>query len=186
MTTTTTKDRSPGSLTKFVVYAVALPAMYFFMTPTVTGNFTEGHARGFRVAAARQIEDAKGVKSVGYISYSLAQVQSGDIDLTSVSFLLPQEVTNIHPDSGDMNEATVLERHPDWQLIEYRFGNTHNSTSLYRAFKDRIEPLSYRMTMHFGLFVGAIVLLIPVWIVSALINAIWNAIAGRKKSSDAS
>ena len=94
MTTTTTKDRSPGSLTKFVVYAVALPAMYFFMTPTVTGNFTEGHARGFRVVAARQIEDAKGVKSVGYIAYSLAQVQSGEIDLTSVYFLLPQEVTN--------------------------------------------------------------------------------------------
>ena len=179
-----TKDKAK-TLTKYVVYAVALPAMYFAMTPEITGNFTESQARGFRIAAVKLIKDAKDPKGAEYMAYSLAQLQSGKVDLTSVSFLLPQDVTNIFPDIGDTNKATVLERHPDWQLIEYQFGNTHSSTSRYRAFKDRIEPVSYRITMGMGLLFGAIVLLIPVWIVSALINAIWNAIAGRKKSSDA-
>jgi hypothetical protein len=179
------QNRSPGSLTKYVVYAVALPVMYLAMTPKITGNFTENEARGFRIAAVKSMKDAKDAKGAEYIAYSLAQIQSGKVDLQAVSFLLPQDVTNVYPDSGDTNEATVLERHSDWQLVEYRFGNSHSSTSQYRAFKDRIEPVSYRITMHMGLLFGAILLLVPAWIVAALVNAIWNAIAGRKKSSDA-
>ncbi len=185
MTKYKTRNNSPGSLTKYVVYALALPAMYFAMTPEITGNFTEGQARGFRVAAVKLIKDAKGAEGSDYMAYSLLQIQSGKVDLTSVSFLLPQDVVNVFPNSGDENRAIVLERHPDSQLIEYRFGNTHSSTSRYRAFKDRIEPVSYRITMGMGLLFGAIILLIPVWIVSAVINAIWNAVASRKKSSDA-
>ncbi|MSQ53031.1 MAG: hypothetical protein EXR28_14215 [Betaproteobacteria bacterium] len=176
-----TIDRSPGSLTKYVVYALALPVMYFAMTPEITGNFNEGQARGFRVAAVKQIKDANGAAATDYFAYTLLQIQSGKIDMASVSFLLPQNIVNVFPDSGDENSATVLERHLDWQLIEYRFGNSYSSTSRYRAFKDRVEPVSYRITMGIGLFFGAIFLLIPVWIVSAAINAIWNAVTRRNE-----
>lgn len=185
MTKDKTEDRCPGSRTQYVVYAVALPAMYFAMTPETTGNFSEAQARGFRVAAVRLIKDDKGVKGPDYVALSLAQLQSGAVDLATVTFLLPEDVVDVFPDSGDLNRATVLERHPDRQLVEYRFGNTYDSTSRYLAFRDRIEPVSYRITMGPGLLMGAIVLVLPVWIVSILVNAIWNAIAGRKNSSDA-
>lgn len=161
------------------MYALALTAVYFASTPEVTGNFTEREGRDFHVAAVRLTKDAN---DANYVAYSLAHLDAGKVDLASVSFLLPEDVINIT--GGDLHKVTVLERHPDWQLIEYHYGNTHDSISRYRAFKDRIEPISYRITMHIGLFFGAIVLLIPAWIVSALINRIWNAVAGRKQSSD--
>lgn len=83
-----------------------------------------------------------------------------------------------------MHRVTVIERHADWQVVEYRYGNSHDSTSRYRAYRDRIEPLAYRMTMSMGFFVSALVLLLPVWIASRLINAIWNAVVRRRKSPD--
>lgn len=178
MTNGKTKGNSPGALTHVVVYAIAFTAMYLAITPEVTGSFTESQARGFRVATVSLKETAPEEK---YAAYSLAalRAQPRTIDLSSKSFLLPQDVTNIFPDSGDTNKVTVLERHQDWQLVEYQFGNTHNSVSRYRAFKDRIEPVSFRVTMGPGIMLYAIVLLIPAWIVSALINAVWNAAAGR-------
>jgi hypothetical protein len=180
-----TKKSAPGPLTHVVIYAVSLVAMYFAITPEITENFTENQMRSFRVAAVSLSETAPKAK---YAAYSLAAVQAQPrkIDLASMSFLLPQDVTNIFPDSGDTNKVTVLERHPDWQLVEYDFGNTYSSISRYRAFKDRIEPVSYRMTMSPGIMFYSIALLIPVWIVSAVINAIWNAVVGKKKSHDAS
>jgi hypothetical protein len=179
------KTSSPGNLTHFVVYAVALTAMYFTSTPEITGNFTERQERDFHVAAVRLKKDAK---DASYVAYSLAQLKAGKVDLASVSFLLPQDITDgdaMDVPGSDLHRVTVLERHPDWQLIKYSYGNTHDSISRYRAFKDRIEPVSYRVTMHMGIFISAFVLLIPAVIVSAVINAIWNAIARRKKSSDA-
>ena len=173
------KDRSPGNLTQFVVYGVMLTAMYFASTPEITGNLTERQEQDFHVAAVRL---KKGADDSKIVVYSLYLLKAGKVDLASVSFLLPQDVVDIP--GGDTNEATVLERHPDWQLVEYHFGNTHNSVSRYRAFKDRIEPVSYRVTMHFGIFVSAIVLVIPALIVAAVINAIWNKVARRKKTPD--
>jgi len=174
------KRSFPGHLTGLVVYAAALIALYFQSTPEVTGSFTEKQQRDFHVAAVRLGKDAN---DTSYAAYSLAQVKAGKVDLASMSFLLPRDVIDIP--GGDLHKVTVVERHPDWQLVEYRYGNTHDSISRYRAFKDRIEPVSYRITMHMGLAFGAIVLLIPAWIVSAVVNAIWNAVARRKKSSDA-
>ncbi len=178
---TGTKGSSPGSLTHVVVYAIAFWAMYLAITPVVTGNYTENQARGFRVAAVSLNETEPEKK---YSVYSLADLraQPRTIDLSSKSFLLSQDVTNLFPDTGDTNRVTVLERHPDWQLVEYQFGNTHNSVSKYRAFKDHIEPVSYRVTMGPTLMIYAIFLLVPVWIVSAVINAIWSAVARRRKS----
>ena len=176
-----TKGNSPGYLTHLVVYAVAVTAMYFVSTPEVTGNFTERQERDFHVAAVKLTKDAT---DATYVAFSLAQLKTGKVDLASVSFLLPEGDIKINVQGADLHKVTVLERHPDWQLVRYDYGNTHDSTSRYRAFKDRIEPVSYRITMDMGLFVSAIVLLIPASIVSALFNAIWRAIARRKKAVD--
>jgi hypothetical protein len=53
------------------------------------------------------------------------------------------------------------------------------------VFKDRIEPVSYRVGMSIAIFFTAMVLVIPAWIVAFLVNVIWKAISRRKKSSDA-
>ena len=176
-----TKGNSPGYLTHLVVYAAAVTAMYFASTPEVTGNLTERQERDFHVAAVKLTKDAN---DATYVAFSLAQLKTGEVDLASVSFLLPERDIKINDRGADLHKVTVLERHPDWQLVEYRYGNTHDSISRYRAFKDRIEPVSYRITMDMGLFFSAIVLLIPASIVSILINAIWRAIARRKKAAD--
>ena len=176
-----TKANSPGYLTHLVVYAVAVTAMYFVSTPEVTGPFNERQERDFHIAAAKLTKDSN---DTTYVAFSLAQLKTGKVDLASVSFLLPEGNIKIDVSGHDLHKVTVLERHPDWQLVEYDYGNTHNSSSRYRAFKDRIEPVSYRITMDMGLFFSAIVLLIPASIVSILINAIWRAIVRRKKAAD--
>jgi hypothetical protein len=176
-----TKGSSPGYLTHLVVYVVAVTAMYFVSMPEVTGNFTERQERDFHVAAVSLTKDAK---DANYVAFSLAQLKTGKVDLASVSFLLPQGDIKINIPGADLHKVTVLERHPDWQLVEYHYGNTHDSISRYRAFKDRIEPVSYRITMDMGLVFSAIVLLIPAAIVSALINAIWKRVARRRQTSD--
>ena len=161
-----TKGNSTGCVTQFIVYAVMLMAMYFINTPKVTEHFTEGQERDFHVAAINLTENANPV------TVSLAQLNAKQVDLSSISFLLPEGGININDQSGDLHMVTVLESHPDWQLVEYRYGNSHDSISRYRAFKDRIEPVSYQITMHPGIFFSAIVLLIPAWIVSVVINAV--------------
>ena len=176
-----TKGDSPGCLTHVVLYAVAVVPMYFASTPEVTGNFHVGQQRDFHIAAVTQTKDAN---DATVVPLSLAYLKTGKVDLASVSFLLPPGDIKVQDTGHDLHKVTVLERHQDWQLVEYHFGNSHDSISRYRAFKDRIEPVSYRNTMHMGLFVGAIILLVPVAIISFLINAIWKAVARRRKASD--
>ena len=177
-TTEVTKRRSPVFVTQLVVYAVMLVAMYFISTPEVTGTLTEGQERDFHVAAVNSTKDANPV------AVSLAQLKARTVDLSSTSFLLPEGNIKMNVQGGDLHMVTVLERHPGWQLVEYRYGNTHDSISRYRAFKDHIEPVSYRITMHPGLIFGAVVLLLPAWIVSALINVVWRRVVGRRKTPD--
>lgn len=176
-----TQGISPEFLTHFVVYVIAVTVMYFVWTPEVTGNFTEREERGFHVAA---VSLTKGTKDASYVPFTLAYLKTGKVDLSSVSFLLPQGDIKINIPGAELHKVTVLERHPDWQLVEYRYVNTNNSTSRYRAFKDRIEPVSYRITMGMALVFNLIALLIPAVIVSALINAIWKSVARRRKMSD--
>jgi hypothetical protein len=175
----TTKGSSPGFLTHLVVYAVMLVAMYHTGTPEVTGNFTERQERDFHVAA---VNLAKGATPE---PVSLGQIKAGKVDMSSLSFLLPQGDIKVAVPGHDFHKVTVLERHADWQLVEYRYGNGHDSVSRYRAFRDRVEPVSYRVTLDPGLLFNAIVLLIPAWIVAALINAVWNAVARRRKKPGA-
>ncbi len=169
--------RSPGYLTHLTLYVVAATVLYFVSTPEITGNLTERQQRDFHVAA---FSSSTNVAS----PVSLAQVQSGKVDLGSVSFLAPAGDITVTTSGHDLHKVTVLERHPDWQLVEYHYGNSHDSTSRYRAFKARVEPVSYRVTMDMGLFLSAVMLVVPVWIVAAAINALWNRIARRTKASE--
>lgn len=172
----------PGKLTHVAVFAMAFTALYVTGTPEITGNFSESQERGFHVAAIKLIKDEGKAR---YASYPLSFIKAGKVDSATVSFLLPEdriERSDIDVPGGDLHQVAVLERHPDWQLVEYRYGNTHDSISKYRAFTDRVDPVSYRVTSHPGLFLGAIVLLFPVWIVSALTNAVWRKVATRRKT----
>ena len=174
--------KSPGFLTYLVIYVVAAVTMYFASTPEVTGDFTDRQARDFHIAVVGLTD---GATAGGFSWVSLAQVRSEKFDLASVAFLLPQGEIKIESAGSDLHKVTVLERHSDWQLVEYHYGNSHDSISRYRAFKDRIEPVAYRVTMHAGMLLSALLLLVPVVIVSALVNAVWKWGAGRRKLSDA-
>jgi len=177
-----TNNRSPGYLTHLVLCALAVTVAYFAGTPEVTRDFTERQERDFHVAAARAAHDSgKG----GQVFFALSHLRSGKVDLEGLSFLLPAGEIRIDVEGHDLHKVTVLERHADWQLIEYVYGNSHTSVSRYRAYKDRVEPVSYRVTMHFGLFVFAIVALIAALLASTLVNAVWNALARRNKGPEA-
>lgn len=167
-----------GFLAFLVVYALMLVAMYFVSTPEVRGNFSERQERDFHVAAITP-------KDPNPVAVSLAQLKAGKVDLSSTIFLLPDGNIRMNVQGHDLHMVTVLERHPDWQLVEYHYGNTHDSISRYRAFKDRIEPVSYRITMHPGMVLTAVVLLVPAWVVYALMKAVWKRVAARGRTADA-
>jgi hypothetical protein len=175
------KESSPGCLTHIVIYVMAVVTMYHLSkTPEVTERFTEAQERDFHVAAVKLTKDVSDDK---YIGLSLAYIKAGRIDLSSVTFLLPEGEIKVTIPGSDVNNVTVLERHPEWQLIQYYYGNSHDSISRYRAFKDRIEPVSYQPVMNIGLAFGAIVLVGPALLVSFLINGIWNRVARRKRTA---
>jgi hypothetical protein len=169
------KGRSPGFLTHLVLYAVAVTVLHMTATAEIKDNF-DRHARDFHIAALNLRKDTNEAR---FRTVALADLRAGKVDLASVSFLLPE--SKIEIPSSDLHDVRVLERHPDWQLVEYRYGNTHDSTSRYRAFKDRIEPLTYRLTMDPGLFFSALLLILPVMLVAALINAFWRFVDRRRQ-----
>ena len=169
---------SAGTWAFFVIYVASLAWMYVASTPEVTGNFSEREERGFRVAAVKA-SGASGQRE--YVGYTLARLRQPGVDLSQVSFLLPEKVVNIP--GGDLHRATVLEDHSSWQLIEYDFGNTHSSLSRYRALKERVEPISYRVTFHPGIMIWAVILLVPALVVAAAMNWIWKAIARKRETA---
>ena len=174
------KGTSPGCMTHFLIYAVAAGAMYFAGTPEITGNFSAAQERDFHIAAVRTAPSAGDGR---FVALTLAALNAEKIDAASLTFLLPDGADRVNIPGGDIHEVIVLERHPDWQLLEYRFGNTHDSVSRYRAFGNRVEPVSYRMTMSMGLFFSAIVLLVPSLILSSLVNVIWRRVSLRRKAA---
>lgn len=163
-------------MTFIVVYGLCLIVLYFASTRKQTEDFTGRTAHEFTVAGvSRSNQDAE----VNYRVFNLERLNAGNIDLTDLTFLLPQESITINV--GDIHSAEVLEDHDDWQLIAFYYSNTRTSTSIYRAYPDRIEPVSYRMTSSVGQFFGAITLLVPALVLSILISAILNWRANRMR-----
>lgn len=177
METTKASRKAGGTLAFCVVYAASVMWMYAASTPEITGEPPESDLRSFRVAA---VKAGTASNSPEYVTFTLAQLRKPGVDRSQVSFLLPEKAVQIP--GGDLHRATVLENHSSWQLVEYDFGNTHSSISRYRAYKDRVEPVSYRITFHPGIVIWAVILFVPALITAAAVNWAWKYIAGKKRA----
>jgi len=135
-------ERSSSGVLIFVaIYGVSLAALFFLSTPTETNDFTGLVAENFTVAGIVAGGDAI---EQPYRVFTLARMNSGELNQDGVSFLLPKPKITINV--GDIHRARILEDHGDWQLVQFDYSNTRTSTSIYRAYADRIEPVSYRLT----------------------------------------
>ena len=77
-----------------------------------------------------------------------------------------------------------MESHPDWQLVKYRYTGTHFAESEYRAYQDRVEPVSTRIRDQPGVLLKAAALLIPALIVAAAVRGTWRR-ATRESQAEA-
>ena len=73
----------------------------------------------------------------------LNDIESNPPDLSVYSYILPDTYSEI-PSKGDTYHFEVLEEDSGTQLIELSYSNTHSSWSVYRAFQDKIVPVSHR------------------------------------------
>ena len=156
-------------MTFVVVYGLCLTVLYFASTQKETEDFTGRTAHEFTVVG---VAGSDGNAEVDYRVFNLERLIAGNMDLTDLSFLLPQKSITINV--GDIHSAKILEDHGDWQLIAFYYSNTRTSTSIYRAYQGRIEPISYRVTSSVGQFLGALTLLVPALVLSILISAVFN------------
>ena len=158
------RKRGTGCLLALGVYIV-LFVIGFLLTrpPEITGEFDERVARRFPVALVVTDED-----SVSYRPRTLEWVRAQESFMPTQSFLLPEG--RVRMDISDPRTATVLEDHGEWQLIRYNYNNTYTAVSHYRAYANRVEPVSYRMTSSMGDVMLALALIIPAYIVAVLIS----------------
>lgn len=171
------RERSPGCLTHVVLYIGLMAALYFSQYPReFTAPLPEAEERHFRVAVVERT--APGDRG-RIVPISLAALKAGKVDRATISFLLPPGEITVDMEE-DHHGVTVLERRPDSQLIEYHFGNTRESISRYRAFADRVEPISYRIVADVGLGFGALLMLVPAAVLGTIVNWAWKRAARRK------
>ena len=163
-----------GCMTFIVIYGSCLIVMYFATTRKQTEDFTGRTAHEFTVAG---IMTSNLVEEGSYRVFNLEHLNSGKIDLTDITFLLPQKSITIYV--GDIHSAEILEDNGEWQLVAFYYSNTRTSTSIYRAYQDRIEPVSYRLTSSVGHMFGAMTLLVPALVLSLIVTAILNWRANR-------
>jgi hypothetical protein len=169
----TTEPRSPGCLTHFAVFVLVCVVYYQSQYPLVyTPPLAERAARHFMVALAPQpVGSAAKVQPA-----TLHDVQQGRVDTSKFTFLLPPDPIEVDAD-WDHHSVTVVERHPDWQLIEYYYGNTAETIGRYRAWRDRLEPVEYRIVADAGIGFAAPVLLVFSLLLSTAINFVWRRVA---------
>lgn len=171
------KKRRTGCLVPLGIY-VGLIVIGFFLTrpPLVTGDFSNVASRRFSIATVEQVDGQH-----QYGRQTLESVLERNPASPSFGFLLPEEGVVI--DTGDIHRANVIEDHGDWQLIEFFYSNSHTSRSTYRAYADRIEPVSYQMTSSIGDVVMVVVLAVPAYLLALTITFIRNR-KGRKTGSE--
>jgi hypothetical protein len=164
------RPKTSGCLVFIVVYLLCLIGNYFAtISPEETKDFTGRIAREFSIAVFAKVNSPQNPE---YKVFNLEALRSGNVDLSDITFLLPEKAITINV--GDIHHAEILEDHGEWQLVAFHYTNTRTSTSKYRAYNDRIEPVSYKLTSHVGQAFSAIVLLIPALILSMIITAILN------------
>jgi len=163
------KYDSYGVIVFLTIYGLSLIAMYIASTPTETEDFKGLTARNFTIAG---IVTGKVTDNRPYRVLNLERLNAGELDLSGITFLLPQPTITINV--GDIHRAEVLEDHGAWQLVAFHYSNTRTSTAVYRAYADRIEPVSYRLTSSVGHVFYAVLLLIPAafltWVITAVLR----------------
>jgi hypothetical protein len=154
--------RRVGCVIPLGLYIVTL-VIGFFVTrpPLITADFSGDVVRRFSIAIIEETDDG-----ASYERRTLEIVQENNTDSRPYRYLLPEREITI--DNGDIHRATVIEDHNDWQLIEFNYSNTYMATSIYRAYEDRVEPVSYRMTSS----VGDAMMLMALTIVAALLYSL--------------
>jgi hypothetical protein len=148
------------------VYLPALALLLLLPASEEARDFGGRVARQFPVAVV--LGDGPGDDRIGV--RSLAALAVAPARARPRSFLLP--ATEVVIDTGDVHRAEVLEEHGDWQLIAFHYANTRTSTSVYRAYRDRVEPVSHRVTSHLGEPVLAVLLLLPAAIVAVVLRRV--------------
>lgn len=153
-----------GCLMPLALYVVAIAIMYVItVPPEVTSNFTGRNARIFSVAIA---DRSDGV--VQYRRVSFEAIMERDNDMPALDYALPEGKVIIS--EGDIHSATVIENHGDWQLIEFNYSNSYTATSIYRAFPDRVEPVSFQITSSVGQAFMAIPMIVLVYLLAWVIT----------------
>ena len=88
--------------------------------------------------------------------------------MSTYRFLLPEDSVAV----GDGETfAEVLQDHGDWQLVAVSYWNTHSSKSTYRAYDDRVEPVSYQLTGNVMVMLVLIFLLPVALLLSRMLMA---------------
>ena len=170
------------SITKvfLLTYGVVLVVIfgYPFVVPAET-SFTGRTAQNFKIAG---VVTDPGPSEAPYRVLNLGYLRSGNADLDELTFLLGQARLTINV--GDIHTVERLESHGDSQLVAFHYANTHTSTSIYRAYADRIEPVSYRVTSGVGQVFMAGGLFLPILIGTILFVVIYNWLARRRARSE--
>lgn len=171
--------RRVGCLVPLGLY-IAVLVVGFFVTrpPLITGSFPDNVARNFSIAIVE--EDTDGVV---YGRRTLESVLEGNAELRPYRYLLPEREITV--DVGDIHHATVLEDNGESQLIEFNYSNTYMATSIYRAYEDRVEPVSYQVTASVGdamMLMALTVVAVLLYSLAQLVNFIRNRRA-RKNTS---
>lgn len=148
-----------------LLYLPAAVLGYLALTPEETRDFKRVENQ-FRVMAFRD------GKPVAMTLAGLAKRAPG------VTFRLPAPAVELP--GGDTHKAIVLESQGDWQLVRYEYGNSFTSDSRYRAFADRVEPVSHRVTFHPGLLGAMLVLILLVGFAAHFIDRLWARLGGEK------
>lgn len=158
---------SRGGLFFLLIYLTFLIGSYLLSTYNAeTREFTADVARKFFIAGYIKSNSPQDRE---YKMFSLEDLRSGDVNFSDITFLLPEKSITIN--TGDIHKAKILEDHGEWQLVAFNYSNTHTSTSIYRAYNNRVEPASYKMTSSVGLGFSAIILILPAFILSKIIQA---------------
>ncbi|MDX2314918.1 MAG: hypothetical protein QNL90_12705 [Gammaproteobacteria bacterium] len=157
-----------GCLLPLALFIVAATAMYFVTRPpAVTSDFKEQIASTFSVAVV--IEKQSGFE---YVRTTLETINSRPPELPPARYLLPEP--EVRMDYENLYVVKVIEDHGDWQLIEFSYANTYDSTSIYKAYSDRVEPVYFRINSHVGQVMLALPLALVIYVLAVLIAFIRN------------
>jgi len=163
-----------------IIYVLGFLGFHFASTPKETENFIGRTAHEFMVA---RVSLTSPDDEVSYGAWNLERLNSGAFDTTDFTFLLPRQSITIY--TGDIHRAEILEDHGEWQLVAFYYSNTRTSTSIYRAYQDRIEPVSYRVTSSVADVFLAVFMLFPAIVLAWIVTGITNWRANRRAKTTA-